>query len=252
MPTSLRSLLSSIEPPTTGNPNRVFYVSLNNDSAQNGGRCCLWTVPAGITRATFEIWGGGGDGGGGCCCQNAAVGAVGGSYATKSIDTVEGCQYRLCAASTGCCNYCCGVGTDGFPSYVYQITGASVIACAGGGQGGNMQPTWTSMANGYICCWGRLSTSGGIGDVVICGTGGTAIRSQFCHNQTYPIVSGGPFVTGRTSYDNCSGGQARSGDGIFCGYAPWPGGAGADGPACGGGFCWGSFGQSGVIKITYG
>ena len=33
------------------------------------GRCCLWTVPSGVTKVTFEIWSGGGGGAGPTCCN---------------------------------------------------------------------------------------------------------------------------------------------------------------------------------------
>ena len=33
------------------------------------GCCCLWTVPAGINRVTFELWGSGGNGNGECSCS---------------------------------------------------------------------------------------------------------------------------------------------------------------------------------------
>ena len=46
---------------------RVYNTSIT--SSNNGGQCCLWTVPAGAEWAAFEVWGGGGPGAGVCCCQ---------------------------------------------------------------------------------------------------------------------------------------------------------------------------------------
>ena len=40
--------------------------------SESPGCCCLWTVPTGVTRVTFELWGAGGNGHGLCvnnrCC----------------------------------------------------------------------------------------------------------------------------------------------------------------------------------------
>lgn len=247
---SLRTLLSDIAPPSIGNAIQIFYVGANAAQNENtGGCCCLWTVPAGFTSITFEAYGAGGDGGGGCCCHSTAIGSVGGSYAIKTIDTIAGCQYTICAAPTGCRNYCCGIGTNGRPSYVVDVTASATIVCACGGQGANMQPTWTGSANGYTCCFGRLGT-GGQGDLVICGTGGTGFRNNYCHNQQYQLVSGGFHSSGKTSPDRCSIWGCQ-GCAIMKTNAQYPGGSGADGNACGGGFCYGQWGQAGMVKITY-
>ena len=248
MPT-LRTLLNSLEPPKVGNPEKIFFVQNPTTAAQNGGCCCLWTVPSGVTSVTFELWGAGGDGAGGCCCQGWNIGPTGGAYSIRTVDTASGCQYRICAAGSGCCNYCCGLATDGFPSYVYDVTAAINIACAPGGLGSNMQPSWTSSANGYICCWGRLSGCG-CGDFSTPGTGGTGIINQWCHSDQYNVVSSGHWNTGRTTPDKCSI-WGCSGTNVMKSCTPFPGGAGNDGQACGGGFCFGQWGAAGMVKITY-
>jgi len=51
---SLRTLLSDISGGETSVPNRIFYVQNSSDSASNGGCCCLWTAPAGTTKATLK------------------------------------------------------------------------------------------------------------------------------------------------------------------------------------------------------
>jgi hypothetical protein len=74
---TLRSLLSSLEPPSIGNAIQMFYVgNMAATGYTSGGATCDWTVPANITSVTFEGYGAGGDGGGGCCCQSTAMGAV--------------------------------------------------------------------------------------------------------------------------------------------------------------------------------
>ena len=63
------------------------------------GCCCLWTVPTGVARATFEIWGAGGNGHGACSCNRCQIyaGAQGGYYATRTINVTPGDTYTVCA-----------------------------------------------------------------------------------------------------------------------------------------------------------
>ena len=49
-------------------PTKYVYIYNNNRGINNGGCCCLWTVPADIKNVTFELWGAGAAGAGGCCC----------------------------------------------------------------------------------------------------------------------------------------------------------------------------------------
>ena len=58
------------------------------------GCCCNWTVPTGVSRITWEIWGAGGNGHGACSCNRCQNwhGAGGGYYNTKTISTTAGCQ----------------------------------------------------------------------------------------------------------------------------------------------------------------
>jgi hypothetical protein len=247
---SLRSLNSSVTPPKIGLPTKTFFIQSTTTAHQNGGCCCLWTVPVNVTRVTFEMWGAGGDGSGGFCCESSAVPAVAGSYSIKQIDAVAGRQYRLCAASSGCCTYCYDVGNTGSPSYVFGITENAVIACAPGGQGGDNSPTRYGSADGYTCCYGRLSACG-IGDITFPGAGGAAFRNQYCHSNQYYLTGSGPFGSGgRTSPDRCSI-WACNGCSIMKSMAAFPAGPGADPQVCGGGMCYGQFGQGGMIKVTY-
>jgi hypothetical protein len=247
---TLRSLLSSLEPPSIGNAIQMFYVgNMAATGYTSGGATCDWTVPANITSVTFEGYGAGGDGGGGCCCHNTAMGAVGGTYAIKTLDVVAGNSYRICAPRSGCCHCNAGVGNNGAPAWASCIATGAVFMCACGGSGANMQPTWTGSGNGYTCCWGRIGTSG-TGDLVLPGVGGTGIRNTYCHTMMYQIVAGGQFSGGKTSPDMCSIWPCQ-GCAIMKSYAQYPGGAGADGNTCGGPKCYGQWGQAGMVKITY-
>ena len=116
---TLRGLLSDIEPARSG-VQRQFWVWNDSTGIGNGGRCCLWTVPANTVNATFELWGGGGGGHGGCCCQFPNRPAAGGSYAIRTIQTTAGCQYTVCAGgSTTCCCHGC-IGGNGYPKFCYR------------------------------------------------------------------------------------------------------------------------------------
>ena len=84
------------------------------------GCCCLWTVPSGVEKLTFELWGAGGNGNGNCSCNRCHhyQGAAGGTYNTKTISTTGGCQYRVCAGGVyRCCSRECN-GCIGCASYV--------------------------------------------------------------------------------------------------------------------------------------
>ena len=63
--------------------------SAGNCCEQANGRCCLWTVPSGVTRVTFEIWSGGGGAPGHTCCNccSFSIGGAGGNYGIKTVST---------------------------------------------------------------------------------------------------------------------------------------------------------------------
>ena len=64
------------------------------------GCCCAWTVPSGVERVTFELWGAGGNGSGACSCNRCQhfQGATGGAYNTKTISTTACLLYTSDAA----------------------------------------------------------------------------------------------------------------------------------------------------------
>ena len=246
---SLRTLLSDLDPPRVGNPNRVFYVQNTANSAQNGGCCCLWTVPAGTKKATFEMWGAGADGQGARCCERPGTMPTNGSYAVITVDTVDSQQFRICAAGSGCEGCCCGVSPQGFPSYVYSVTSASTVGCAPGGDGGCSDFLRGNMGDGYICCFGRLSSCG-LGDIVMAGTGTTSIQNQYCKNQVFHFVAGG-WGADRKTPDWCASDFTRQGTQIMSSCPSYPSGPGSPGRACGGGYCYGQHGAGGLVKISY-
>lgn len=96
------------------------------------GASCSWTVPAGVTRAKFELWGAGSGSGSACCCGLAPFGGTG-AYATICMNVVAGCVYVLCAGCAHCCYTSRSTAYAGCSSYV---TGYGLCNfCADGGLG---------------------------------------------------------------------------------------------------------------------
>lgn len=95
---------------------------------------CVWTVPAGVTCARFQVWGAGAGTASSCCCGWTHIGPTG-AYASVIIPVTPGDTYTLC----GGCAYCCygargQVSAQGCPSYV---TGNGLTNfCAEGGKSG--------------------------------------------------------------------------------------------------------------------
>jgi hypothetical protein len=251
---SLRSLLSDITPPTTGNAKNIFYVRNFNYAANNGGCCYLWTVPAGITSATFEMWGGGADGGGSRNCEMNGVGATTGVYAIKTIPVETGQAWRICAAGsttdgdqTGAC---CSCGAAGNPSYVACNTNSTIVACAAGGCSGDQ-----SMSRGnyfpYSCCWAKLRT-GSVADMEFPGSGTAYIRNTYCHNNMYEVIAGG-LSSGRATKDMCGVNNCFAQCALerYPSCPAWPGGVGGHGVTCGDSYRTGQHGAAGQIKVSY-
>ena len=112
---------------------KVFF------NANASGTAQTWTVPDGITCATFEIWGGGGAGSPSCCCTcYGGEGGSGGAYSLKTIPVTPGSTYQVYVGQGGCGNQCWfngnACGCYGCKSYVTG-TGLSNF-CADGGVGG--------------------------------------------------------------------------------------------------------------------
>lgn len=148
----------------------------------NYGACCAWTVPAGATRARFQLWGAGGSSGHGCCCGGSPWGSSG-AYASVIIPVTPGCVYTLCA---GCAEQAFGCGgtpycrTSGCPSFV---TGAGLCNfCANGGQG--RLSTW--MAAYGVRCARRLAAIG----YNYCGPYICTSGSDYCYSSSCGCTGG--------------------------------------------------------------
>ena len=262
--TTLTSLLSDIGPTQIGNvPSRLKIYHTSTGSPANGGCCCLWTVPAGITSVTFELWGGGGSGNDGCCCVYEAYQSTSGAWARHRIDTVAGCQYRICAGSSTSCAYeISNNACHGCASYVYDITASAVIACACGGTDGSSQPGHSGPFTAYTCCFGRIqgnssgAASGTANDIVISGIGGTGLRNQYCHTQFYMWDASGFGSGAQRNEDLCSCWH-QEGRNVMCTSGnpftgnSFPGGPGISAIACGGVHYNGQPGAGGQVIVKY-
>lgn len=153
--------------------------------AGTAGNSCSWTVPAGATMATFQIWGAGGNTSG-CCHGNCcAIGYWGGSgeYKFVKMRVTPGQTYTLCAGGAcpvgscytyqdafGCNSFVCGsnstciLSCGGFPgcysSSCVNYTGDmpypdSVFGC--GVWSSNYQAQWFQ---NYLMCQGQFSRPG--------------------------------------------------------------------------------------------
>lgn len=244
---SLRSLLNDIAPPTN-RPQKVLWVWNENnpnldDSPSANGVCCLWTVPAGTTSVTFELWGGGGAGGSGYCAWPMASGG-GGSYARRTVETSAGCQYTICAAARS--GRCCGnvTGPGGNTTFV---SGSGIsTTCALGGIGGYNCCYYTNHTTCTGPCFGAPNES--CGDIAFPRTR-NMVSNRGCYYRHSENATGAAIYgssAGSVDSDCC---RCRRG-GPTRGQATFPGGGGYGGTACRCASC-GSPGNGGLVKITY-
>lgn len=246
---NLRDLLPGYEAPVAQAPQdfSVFNVDTRNNS--NGGQCCLWTVPAGVSYAIFEMWSGGGSGGGGCCCMQGS-GAGAGGYAVKACTVSPGQEIRICAAGSTCCQ----MNSDG-------QCGCCTFVCSLGGAG---ESTWESKVCGgrgsiistrcryYDACYGCCSSCFCCGgrpenvDFHFPGITGSANPTQFCMGQGWQQSANAPMIGGmRHGYGGC---QPRGGQE---GFGHFPGGGGLAAQVYGGGCCCGSPGAGGLVYVVF-
>lgn len=114
----------------------VITVGETTTYSSANGCCCLWTVPAGVTQAQFQIWGAGGNGdscNASVCCAFSQSGGNG-EYTYVLMGVQAGQQYTLCAgggiATTmgNCYSYC---AYDGCNSFVCGANDTCILSCGG-------------------------------------------------------------------------------------------------------------------------
>jgi hypothetical protein len=214
------------------------------------GCCCLWTVPTGVSKMHIELWGSGGGGHGSCNCNRCQsyMGAQGGYYNSKMIETTSGCQYTICAAGNGnCCRFECA-GCQGCASYVTGFNLSNF--CAIGGAGGfGYEGYTTSCFSCFPCCLGPNTFDGDFGMGNHSGSHGWRPMGSNCQcDNKYVIPSSAPFIGTNVM-------QVLHACWVRCGCWTVPyghGGQGSMGIFCGESCCGqGGMGGPGLVKISY-
>jgi hypothetical protein len=222
------------------------YGSITNCST---GCCCLWTVPTGVRRVTFELWGAGGNGSGACSCGRCQhyAGAQGGYYNSKTISVCPTWQYTICAGGVYPCNSIECNACDGCASYV---TGCNLSGfCALGGSCGCADGNWNTMC---FSDWGKccFSPGGNGGDFGMGNHRGSYAGSFACHCYRYVSCStGAPFLGSGGVVQELTECWMRCG----CWTVPYAsGGQNAMTTYCGSGCCGqGGTGGPGIVRVTY-
>lgn len=241
-------------------PHEFLVWNSSHDTAANGGSLCSWTVPEGTKAIKFELQAGGGSGGPSQCCMIGRGGGTG-AYATKTLfcsagDFAEGDTYSICSGGTtpcSCCTCCTGLNACGWRGCDSYVTGPGLsnYCATGGSPGWNRCSTWC-----YSCfhpaqngnCVSQVACGCGNFDFQLNGVSGTLHESQYCWNDKYsqPGPGVGPFaVSSATGMDGC-----RSQQGCCVGHSLFPGGGGYT-PYGHSSCCWGGWGASGLVKVTY-
>ena len=108
------------------------------DTTENGGcgKGCTWTVPSGVTKARFQLWGaGGGANHPSKCCGWTHFGSTG-AYLSVIIPVTTNHTYTLCAGCAYCCWGQAGSGANRMPGCPSYVQGCNLCyLCAQGGDG---------------------------------------------------------------------------------------------------------------------
>lgn len=186
-----------------------------------------WTVPAGVTRAKFRIWGGGGGGGGSFNISSAGSAGSGGGYAEGVFAVTPGQVIPIIVGSGGAG----GAGGDGGAGGTSSA--GSIVSATGGGGGKFGNAAIASVTS---------SPGGGVGGQLnILGVGGGlaylmgANISQSIGGGSFGVSNAPPGITPGTSV------AVQGLDGLF------PGG-GANG-GCNGAS--GGAGTRGIVVVEY-
>jgi len=245
-----------------GNQKQLYVYNTSITGHNNGGCCCLWTVPAGTTAIKFELTGGGGSGGVGHCCANGIPGGSG-AYAVKTLCSSQftpgSTQYTICAGGStecsvcGACQSCWCCGRRGCRSYV---TGSGLSNfCANGGTWG-----WQQCSGGCHTCnhqrhWDAICVGTEApfygADFGIRGKSATRQQNNECRGDWWQFSADGvgPYgVGGARSVDMCT--NSPWWKGCCIGLNAYFGGGGFS-PYTDGSCCWSGWGSGGLVVVTY-
>jgi len=216
------------------------------------GCCCLWTVPTGVKKLQFHLWGAGGNGAGSCSCSRCQHnrGSQGGYYATKIIDVTEGWNYTVCAGGVYPCYSRECTACEGCASYVNGCNLTNF--CAVGGDHGFANGSWTTKCSSVNeCCvavnannadWSQMTHTGPW-------DGAEFVYDRgFCHCYNRANQSTGAALIGTETQESIRECWIRCG----CWTVPYGnGGQNAYSTYCGGNCGQGGTGGGGLVKITY-
>ena len=172
-----------------------------------------YTVPAGVTSITVNVWGGGGGGGGGfngCSAQGEGSGGGGGGFSSKTIAVTPGEIYTVTVGAAGTAGAYNGNGGAGGTTNFTGIGGTVTATGGGAGLGGG-------------ACGTVLGGAGGTGTVGTTLFAGGAGSSGIHTATTATGVSGrggggaGSGSSGTTATASCPGSIAAGGTGTFAG-----------------------------------
>jgi hypothetical protein len=211
-----------------------------------------WTVPAGVTSITVEVWGAGGRGGSRTSGSGAYGGGGGGAYSRRVISVTSGQNYTYEVGAGSSSN---AAGATGGISRFYLTSSPTIdlVRAAGGNSVGNNSVT------------GALggSAATGIGDITYSGGNGANATTGNNSPSTNRVGGGGGSSAGTSGNgNNATGlngatapiGGGDGGDGINGngngenGFSPGGGGGGAERTS---GTRTGGNGGNGQIIISY-
>ena len=177
----------------------------DGNSQFNCGASCSWTVPAGVTRARFQLWGAGGGGALARCCGGSPFGSTG-AYASVIIPVTAGDSYTICSGCAFCC-FSCNSNYNSFqgrvPGCPSFVTGTGLCNfCANGGQG---------RLGNWMAAYGRTNTNRlGFINYNSAGPCFCCMGSHYCFNNSCATCGAIGYVPGAAYFGTTTSATAPS------------------------------------------
>ena len=227
-------------------PQEVVVYNTNYKTVNNGGQCCVYSVPANMTQVVGEVIGGGGAGTGSQCCGYGYP-AGGGGTMEFSGPVEPGDAITICAAGSTCCrsyNSC----QNGSNSFVCNPGKWCVIAC-GGLYGEYLCNGFTCQTTRNSCCITPGSVTGSAVSVAaINREPGYIFGVPWCANFTYQVAQGaGQSGHIRSFYHGCCLNRYAG----TCYFGTFPGGGGGSASSTGGSCYCGAPGAGGMVYLVF-
>lgn len=167
----------------------------------------VFTVPAGVFSLTVKAWGGGGGGGAGA--SQARGGGGGGAFATKTIATTPGTQFKVVVGGGGSLGNSSTVPTAGQDSFFKTFGGSDEVVAKGGGttttatgaqggQAGSCTPVANARSGGNGADAAGSSGGGGGGSATESAAGSNGSGTAGGAGQATGGAAGGPATAGGT------------------------------------------------------